>query len=265
MLRLHPGVRLDRGVDGAWLLSDDARALRGVPLTTADAETLGTVCVDGSDGERRELGWPVAIDVLLHGAASGDRRFIESLRGDASLSSPERALLRSLARSRRMRPRRFDAFSVWVFVIGAVVRQLSVVLIVTSLLLGAMAIALDLPARQIPMILVLPLLIPVVIGTHESAHWMTMLRLTSARASGALLVRGRQIAVLTPDLDTSTMRRVAAAGPCAGIAVCAIWTGIWAFIGDPFGIAVGILLGVSQLLGLTPLSKDGRALLGIRT
>lgn len=78
----------------------------------------------------------------------------------------------------------------------------------------------------------------------------------------ALLIRGQKIAVVMPRLDASAVARVSVAGPIAGVAACTLWTGAWLSVGNPFAIGAGAILATAQMLGLKPLTKDGRALLG---
>lgn len=100
-----------------------------------------------------------------------------------------------------------------------------------------------------------PLLVLLVTAAHETGHWIAVRRHLGGE-SGALLVGWNTCAVTYAATKGGHRRLIALAGPLAGASTAGLTTAI--FSSSPSLATVGGLLVVVNLLGLTPLTQDGR-------
>lgn len=143
----------------------------------------------------------------------------------------------------------------------AVVRAYSIVALVVGSGLAAVFTAADAPVRLVAGAAVAPLLALVVVVVHEAAHW-SVLRILRGGHAGAVVVGWRTCMVVHAVLPARQGRIVAAAGPSAGLLVSLAIFPIT--LGDFAGAYTSVVLVIVNLLGFTPLTSDGRRVLGVR-
>jgi hypothetical protein len=143
----------------------------------------------------------------------------------------------------------------------AVVRAYGVVALVIGVGLAAVFTAADAPVRLVAGAAVAPLLALVVVIVHEAAHWSVLRRLRGVHA-GAVVVGWRTCMVMHAVLPARQDRLVAAAGPVAGLLVAL--GSLPVTLGDFAGAYTSVVLVIVNLLGFTPLTSDGRRVLGVR-
>lgn len=143
----------------------------------------------------------------------------------------------------------------------AVVRAYGVVALVVGVGLAAVFTAADAPTRLVAGAAVAPLLTLVVVIVHEAAHWSVLRALRGSRA-GAVLVGWRTCMVVHAVLPARQDRLVAAVGPGAGLLVSA--GSLTVTSADFAGAYASVVLVIVNLLGFTPLTSDGRRVLGVR-
>ena len=143
----------------------------------------------------------------------------------------------------------------------AVVRAYGVVALVVGAGLAAVFTATDAPVRLVAGAAVAPLLALVVVIAHEAAHW-SVLRVLRGGHAGAAVVGWRTCMVVHAVLPPRQDRIVAAAGPSAGLLVSLATLPIT--LGDFAGAYTSVVLVIVNLLGFTPLTSEGRLVLGVR-
>lgn len=143
----------------------------------------------------------------------------------------------------------------------AVVRAYGIVALVVGAGLAAVFTAPDAPVRLVAGAAVAPLLALVVVVVHEAAHWSVLRALRGGHA-GAAVAGWRTCMVVHAVLPARQDRIVAAAGPGAGLLVSIATLPIT--LGDFAGAYTSVVLVIVNLLGFTPLTSDGRRVLGVR-
>jgi hypothetical protein len=143
----------------------------------------------------------------------------------------------------------------------AVVRAYGVVALVVGVGLAAVFTAADAPVRLVAGAAGAPLLALVVVIVHEAAHW-SVLRLLRGGHAGAVVVGWRTCMIVHAVLPARQDRLVAAAGPGAGLLVSLCSLPIT--LGDFAGAYTSVVLVIVNLLGFTPLTSDGRRVLGVQ-
>jgi hypothetical protein len=143
----------------------------------------------------------------------------------------------------------------------AVVRAYGVVALVVGVGLAAVFTAAAAPVRLVAGAAGAPLLALVVVIVHEAAHW-SVLRLLRSEHAGAVVVGWRTCMIVHAVLPARQDRLVAAAGPGVGLLVSLGSLPIT--LGDFAGAYTSVVLVIVNLLGFTPLTSDGRRVLGVQ-
>lgn len=146
----------------------------------------------------------------------------------------------------------------WEATIVAAARAYGNVTLTVGAALAALFMFVGAPDGLVASAAVAPLVALVTVTVHEAAHW-TVLRLVRDRRAGAIVVGWQTCAVHHALLSGWRDRLVAVAGPGAGLVV-AVSAGA-VMHEDPAGAWTTTVLVIVNVLGLTPLSSDGRRLL----
>jgi coenzyme PQQ synthesis protein D (PqqD) len=109
-------------------------------------------------------------------------------------------------------------------------------------------------------VLTLALAVALAVGAGLVAHELGHLALLRG-VPACVVVRGLRVSVLHRSLTAPREVRVAAAGPCAGIALAALLLFAVELWPRP-ELATAALVEAAQLLGLTTLTRDGRRVCG---
>ncbi|WP_396289441.1 hypothetical protein [Curtobacterium sp. KT1] len=130
---------------------------------------------------------------------------------------------------------------------GVAAAVISTVLTITLISIGA-------DVALIADIALAPFLLLVVLAVHEAAHWLTA-RSRLGPSAGALLISWRTCALVYGSTTPRNKRIIAIAGPAAGCAA-ALLCALLAL--GPATTATAAILLVINVLGITPLTADGR-------
>jgi len=205
-----------------------------------DPASLAGLADAGVLSARLSLG--LAVRALLEAFRHGDDAGLHNLR----LLATRRHLVSGC------RP-----WTVWARTLATLLRHwraVSLPLLALLLALGALAGRAG-PVALRPAAVVASLLVSV--ASHESGHLWMLRRVTGQPDVGALHIGPwLRLGVVRPELAPRPLLLVAAAGPLAGAAATASLLAVNGIIPR----AVAVLLTAGQLVGLTPMSHDGRDL-----
>lgn len=140
----------------------------------------------------------------------------------------------------------------------AVVRQWALPTALTAAALGCLFGAISAPAQTTGAAVLAPFLMVACVAVHEAAH-LVVVRSLLGRHAGTVIATRRTTAVLHPALAGWRARVVAAAGPLAGSAFAGVCPGL--LPPDVVTQFTALVLLVVNIVGLTPVTADGRTLL----
>lgn len=141
---------------------------------------------------------------------------------------------------------------------AAVVRQWAIPTALTAAMLGCLFGAISAPVQTTGAAVLAPCTAAACVAVHEAGH-LLVVRLLLGRHAGTVIATRRTTAVLHAPLAGWRARVVAAAGPLAGSAfACA---GLVLPPPDVVTQFTALVLLVVNVVGLTPVTADGRALL----
>ncbi|WP_146236383.1 hypothetical protein [Curtobacterium sp. MCBD17_023] len=214
------------------------------------------------------LARPGAVIVRVTDTATGidilvaDTELPRFLLINALARPPRRSTTRCpWGRARRTRaepPGRRSACSAAVI---ALVRACGLLVLASGLALAGCFVTVQAPPRSVAAAAFAPVLALIVTIAHEAGHWVALRALVDHRA-GAILVGWQTCAIVHGDLAGRQDRLVAAAGPAAGLIVAVASNAVTRF--DPVGAWTSVVLVAVNLLGLLPVTADGRRVFGLR-
>ena len=248
-LTVHPGVNVMRS--GRHFIVTD-------PATTTHTLDSQTHQADDRPGH---FPADVAAHLLANGLARAPRRTrlrVITMLGDSTAA--ERRLLHQWGGCRRVtaRPGRLGVVPVTGV---AVARVWGAPLLVVITSLVSLLACVNAKPGVIVDVAIAPMLMIVIVTAHEGAHWLAA-RSFRGPDAGALLISWRTCALVYADATARELRIIAAAGPAAGTIASLLASML---VPTPAVTTTAAVLCVTNILGLTPLTADGRDVLGSDT
>lgn len=245
-VELHPGVRIS-SADGVTIVTDEATGTRHALTRALPASAPAS----GAPPE-------VAVFLFANGLARADRP--GARRAITAAGVVERAERRRILRwsaARRIGTGRAAPALLFV-VLRALCRAWAPALLGAGGAGAVFAALLETRPADVVGFAAAPALFVVLVAVHEAAHWSAARHLCGP-AAGALLLGPRVCCVVRPPTTLLEARGIALAGPVAG--VLAAGGSAVVFHGSAVLVTVGVVFVGVNLLGLTPLTSDGRDIL----